>query len=67
MNVTLTPHEPPNRTLLFGGIANVRSDGRWIYLRLARPEGDSALVYKTVQLATIREIALDDEPGDWWD
>jgi hypothetical protein len=59
VNVRITPRGTPNRTNLYGGIETVRSDGTWLVLY--RTHGPVVLPMRQVA-----EIALDDEPGDWW-
>jgi len=58
MNVRITPGDAPQRTDLYGGVvAPVTSDGVMVRLVMR-----FALV--ELLLATVAEIALDDEPGE---
>lgn len=65
MNVRLLLRHVPagvaERTLCYGGVAGVVSDGQW--LTLSNRERTQAV---TLPLSDIREIAVDDDPGDWW-
>lgn len=77
MNVRITPRGLPNRTDLYGGVARINSDGRtlwlvglpmpWTPLSTDSRRGVVGCVEATcLRLADVAEIALDDEPGDWW-
>jgi len=62
MNVRITPRGQPQREDLYGGVGKVRSDGELLSLYDRR--------YPTVRVVLVQrqvaEIALDDDPGDWW-
>jgi len=59
MNVRLTPHGQPQRTDLYGGVSRIVSDG--IRLTLVVPHAEVS-----IPLRQVAELALDEEPGDWW-
>lgn len=65
MNVRLVPRTPPNRTVLYGGVSTVVSDGRTLWLRF-RPKPPHYLPEHVFsRLTAVAEILLDDEPGDF--
>jgi hypothetical protein len=62
MNVRIVPRRRPTRTLLYGGVDRVESDGERLFLRrmTAEPKWWAELPLKAVA-----EILVDDLPGDW--
>jgi hypothetical protein len=62
MNVRITPRSDPQRTLLWGNITRVLSDGMVLFLiSEVHPSGGISGV--NWPLKAVAEIALDDDPG----
>lgn len=70
MNVRLTPHRYPQRTVMFSGVGQVLSDGTYLTLAPAPPR----LTFRgqpvtwdpipPIPLRLIAEIALDEDGAD---
>jgi hypothetical protein len=67
MNVRITPSKPPNRTYLYYGVVGpLRSDGHTLHLEVNGYVMPDARPFFHLRLADIAEIALDEEPGDFF-
>lgn len=71
MNVRITPRVAPFRTDLYGGVRYAFSTGEVLYLGHLpvveiTADGHERLTVTALAMGAIAEIALDDEPGDWW-
>lgn len=65
MNVRIVPRGFPNRTDLYGGIVEIRSDGYTLYLGAWVSVSDSVrpMVWVQLPIRGVAEILLDDDPG----
>jgi hypothetical protein len=63
VNVRITPRSQPERTDLYGGIKQVRADAGFLIL-IERANPDSYPI--AIPLKAVAEIALDEDPGDYW-
>lgn len=66
MNVRITPRYYPGRTYLYYGIGLAYSDGFTLILHPITPPPPPTAPAVRVPLVQVAEIALDEDPGDWW-
>jgi hypothetical protein len=62
MNVRIVPRRAPNRTLLYGGVDRVESDGERLFVRRTVREPKW---WAELPLRAVAEILIDEHPGDW--
>lgn len=65
MNVRIVPRGHPERTLLYGGVTGIESDGDTLVLLVRTPRHDKA-VGVAMPLRDVAGILLDEDAGDLW-